>query len=604
MAAATVGASAVFNYVSNNPDVVLKLGNTILRAFSGMQDRKIIKKELEKQNEINQERLEILRKYCDSIEKLKEDEFFLNNAWPLTLPPRCFSAPQKNDKVVFRVILAQSPDKEYQNSIGNSVKNGLHSVITEVFSKFENRPIQFYLDSWKSNFNENNVSVDGLYQIMKMQPTLVVIPVLTDNGESLVIRTAFWGFGIDDENPTSMDFLKIPLGKVKREVSREYAKRWREFKSKFTEKQAQLDVNPTDDQNLKYLVMEEQFISKDVNIDDLERNTKIYSRYCTDDDRMFEDVTNYIVACIESVISFITDVYCYLEYESTPTMPYVLSSLKHASYLASVAQQVLPLYQKIFSFIEKSDNVNESENASFLNIECYPIEILTEKIKYLLDCSDMGFNGINSISCATRLIWDEELSKRFKKWFGNVPDKMMKEDVEIYLRDIVCKLDDCKEDGIKRFVENLSADVNKDSIIFSINSRHTIISEFQQFITLASFRIYQDTKQDTQGINWFIAYNVAESIVGKCENQKSKKLNFTPAMFLTYEKYRKDLIKIIEEALLHWKVIDKVSAISNEIVTKCIEDKTLAENIRKLADLLLAFGREEDKRTKEPNKEG
>lgn len=600
LAAAGVTAIKAVNFVINHQDLFLGIGNNLLRAFSEGQNRKTIKQHWDNRDKYDQQRLEIQKKYYESIGELEENKFFLNNAWPLTMPPKCFSTPLKNNnKVVFRVILAQSPDKEYQNSIGNSVKNSLHSSVSELFSGNEDRPIQFYFDSWKSDFNGNNNSIDGLYQVMKMQPTLVIIPVLSDRGETLIIRTAFWGFGINADNPTSMDFLRIPLGKVKREVSREFAKRWREFKSKFTDEQAQLDlddVNPTDEMNLKYLVMEEQFINKDVNTDDLERNTKIYRKYCTDDDRMYEDVTNYIVACIESVISFITDAYCYIEYGSSPTMPYVLSSLNHASYLASVAQQILPLYQNTFSFIV------ESNKTSFLkSIECYSIQVLSKKIKYLLDCSDMNFKGIDSSSCATRLIWDEELSKRLKKWFGKKPDNTMKQAVVEYLRPIICKLDDnCKVDGIDRFVDKLSIDVNKDSIIFSINSRHTIISEFQHFIALASYRIYEDTNQEKEGINWFTAYGIAEQIVSKCENKGSHKLNFTPAMFLTYEKYEEDLTRIIENTFIQWKVINsKVSAQNKKIVAECKKDVILIENIRKIADLLICYGREEGKHTKE-----
>lgn len=544
------------------------------------------KLELEKfkLQESKAEREEMQEKYYESQKLLAENTHFLQNAWPLLMPPNFMQILKKDGKVILRVILAESNDPNYQKAIGNSVRSKLNSIIAEVFAQFPDHPIGFYLDGWKTNFNGGNPSVDALYQIMKGQPTLVIIPVVTDQAETLVIRTAFWGFGVNAENPTDIDFMRIPLGRIKRDVCREYAKCWREFKRSFSSEQLSLNANPVDENNLGYLMQEEKFINKDTNFDDLEHKTTIYYNYNTDDPRIYDEVTNYIVASIESTISLITDIYYLVEYSSRPMTPYILSSLKHPSFLPSVSLQMLPLYNSCQKFI-----CGNNDDGTLVDIEGMSIHELVDKITYLMDISGLNPQNVGSRSCAIRLIWDENLSNYLKPWLGNCPNEDMIYIVTDYVNNILLNLDNtCDMASIQKFIYNLSCDVNKDKIVFAITSYHTHISQYQKFVELASYRLYSLFQCQTDGTNWLMAYNLADTIANKTQNKDSRKQNYTPAMFI---EHHQDEFKEFVYASLH-----KFGIKTNpEQVNLCVKDAILLENIRKMADLLVSFGQDEKK---------
>lgn len=550
-------------------------------------EKEKLKLEKLKLQENKLERENFQKQYYDSQKSLAKDMHFLQNAWPLLMPPDYMPIIKNGDKVIMRVILAESNDSDYQKTIGNSVRNKLNSIIAGVFSQFSDHPISFYLDGWKTNFNNGNPSVDALYQILKGQPTLVIIPVVSDNTETLIIRTAFWGFGVNADNPTDIDFMHIPLGRIKRDVCREYAKCWREYKRCLTENQLGLDINPVDEKNLHYLTKEEKLINKDVDFDDLEHKTTIFYNYNTVDPRIYDEVTNYIVAAIESTISLIADIYYQVEYKCKPMTPIILSSLEHPSFLPSVSLQMLPLYNTCQTLI-----CGDEDKDIFINIESMAMHELIDTIIYLMKFSGLNLQKVDARSCAIRLIWDENLSNLLKSWLVVYPDKDMKEQVIEYVNKILYQLDEtCSVDSIRNFIQNLSIDVNKNKIVFAIISHHTLIRQYQKFVELASYRLYSLFHCDTEGTNWLMAYNIADCITMKTQNKESKKQNYTPAMFI--EHYQNEFKEVVYENLQRFNI-----KVKPEMLDLCVKDGILLENIRKMTDLLISFDQEEKKQMK------
>lgn len=98
------------------------------------------------------------KKYYESQKNLATNAYFLENAWPLLMPPEYMPLRKNQEgKVVMRVILAESNDPNYQNTLGNSIKNRLNSIMTEIFSEFSSHPISFYFDGWKKIIMEERL---------------------------------------------------------------------------------------------------------------------------------------------------------------------------------------------------------------------------------------------------------------------------------------------------------------------------------------------------------------------------------------------------------------------------------------------------------------
>lgn len=518
------------------------------------------------------------KKYYESQKNLATNAYFLENAWPLLMPPEYMPLRKNQEgKVVMRVILAESNDPNYQNTLGNSIKNRLNSIMTEIFSEFSSHPISFYFDGWKKNHNGGTPSLDALYQILKGQPTLVIMPIISDHGETLLLRTAFWGIGTGGENPMCLDFLKIPLGRIERDVSREYAKQWRDFKRRITPEQLELNINSIDEENLKLLAIEEQFINKDMSMNDIEKRTVIHYKYNVGDRRLCEDVVDYLVASIEATISYISDIYYLVEYNVSAITPYILSTLKHPSYLPSVAQQILPLYEASRELIQI-----EGKKNTFIDVTQYSLNELLEKVTYLIKISGCNPKKMQPEYCAIRLIWDERFSELLQIWLGVHPSDYNIEVVTSYILKLMKELDETIWDaGVKNLVHKLSCDRNKDSIIFAIISRHTLIREFKQFVELASYRMYMNFKFDGRGINWLLAYKLADEIANVALD-KDKRLITTPSMYI--ENNKKDLANMLRALLTEFNLKFDIKKLE-----VCMKDGMLLENIRKMADLFLEF---------------
>lgn len=539
------------------------------------QKIQIEKQKLDQTREVREKEQQ---EFYEKQKQLSTNNYFLNNTWPLLMPPD-FMPLRKNQRgvIVMRVILAESNNENFQNTLGNCIKNRLHSILTEYFSENSEHPINFYFDGWKKDHGGGAPSLDALYQILRGQPTLVIMPIISDYGETLLLRTAFWGIGMAEESPMCIDFVKIPLGRIKRDVSREFAKQWRDFKRKIGNSINLNSFNTIDQKNLELLEQEESLIAKGIGISEIECRTDLYYNYQIDDRRLNEDTVSYLVSVTEAAISYISDIYYLIEYNEKPITPYILSTLQHPSYLPAVAQQILPLYKASSNIIDISGTKNQ-----FLDIESYSLPELTDRITYIMKVSKCCPRQIKIEYCALRLIWDEKLSEYLRSWLGVQRIQNSKiQAVAEYVYTLLVDIDSTIiKDSVYQFMCKLIEDINKESIIFAIVSRYALIKEFIQFAQKASYQIYLILKTEG-GINWLIAYKLADHIYNTILD--SNKL-LTTSMYI--ERSKKELIKVLLNILKELKLqYDKQN------IEICIGDGILLENLRRMADVFLEFNR-------------
>ncbi|MCX7922076.1 MAG: hypothetical protein N3B21_08715 [Clostridia bacterium] len=146
----------------------------------------------------------------DSLTKQAEWQYFLQQCWPLIVPPFVvrrealvkgtsqFSEDwlEGNDtRVALRVLVTKSTSDIYRKYVEDIVNEGLYQFINKNYSQQSGQPVIFYGGGWKSTHEGGGAANENLYYALKGLPTLIISPKVVH--ETLYFNVAFWGFGND-----------------------------------------------------------------------------------------------------------------------------------------------------------------------------------------------------------------------------------------------------------------------------------------------------------------------------------------------------------------------------------------------------------------------
>lgn len=87
--------------------------------------------------------------------------------------------------------------------VNNFAANGIHAVVSDIGSWREDAPI-------------NDASINYLFKGAKGQPTMVIMPVFTNNGTTVRLKVWSWGLGEELNYPVGFDFGWFDLDAIKR----------------------------------------------------------------------------------------------------------------------------------------------------------------------------------------------------------------------------------------------------------------------------------------------------------------------------------------------------------------------------------------------------
>lgn len=110
------------------------------------------------------------------------------------------SLPNNKQIVPLRVITAL---KDGTNDLSATLNANVSLFLANHFSANGEHAIISDIGAWKEDAPVNDASVNYLYEGLKGQPTLVVVPTFTDSGN--IVKLKLWSWGLGEE-------LQYPIG--------------------------------------------------------------------------------------------------------------------------------------------------------------------------------------------------------------------------------------------------------------------------------------------------------------------------------------------------------------------------------------------------------
>lgn len=89
--------------------------------------------------------------------------------------------------------------------VNHFAANGIHAVVSDI-------------GSWKDDAPINDASINYLFQGAKGQPTLVIMPLYTNGGNTVRLKVWSWGLGEDLPYPKGFDYGWYDIKAIKRQV--------------------------------------------------------------------------------------------------------------------------------------------------------------------------------------------------------------------------------------------------------------------------------------------------------------------------------------------------------------------------------------------------
>lgn len=192
--------------------------------------------------------------------------------------------------------------------------NGIHAAISDI-------------GSWKEEAPINDASINYLFKGAKGLPTMVIMPVYTDNGSTVRLKVWSWGLGEELNYPVGFDFGWFNIDAIKRQVLYSEIKKFRDILDK-----TGLSLPPeqrkltTDIKKLSVFEKYEAEINED-DFDNLLGLFEIPDEIKTNVDRKSNEIISSIFSCLAGMHA---DSYHLSQYGTLPILPSLLGEMKGA----------------------------------------------------------------------------------------------------------------------------------------------------------------------------------------------------------------------------------------------------------------------------------
>lgn len=196
--------------------------------------------------------------------------------------------------------------------VNNFAANGIHAVVSDIGSWREDAPI-------------NDASINYLFKGAKGQPTMVIMPVFTNNGSTVRLKVWSWGLGEELNYPVGFDFGWFNLDTIKRQVLYTEIKSFKKILDK-----TELTLPPeakklsTDIKKLSIFEKIEDSISEE-EFDSLLTLMDLPDEIKANVERKTNDIISSIFSCLAAMHA---DSYHLSQYGTLPLLPYKLHEIK------------------------------------------------------------------------------------------------------------------------------------------------------------------------------------------------------------------------------------------------------------------------------------
>lgn len=230
--------------------------------------------------------------------------------------------PNNRDIVPLRIITALK-DNTHSSAmsingdlsmflVNNFAANGIHAVVSDIGSWREDAPI-------------NDASINYLFKGAKGQPTMVIMPVFTNNGSTVRLKVWSWGLGEELNYPVGFDFGWFNIDAIKRQVLYTEIKSFKEVLDK-----TELTLPPeakklsTDIKKLAIFEKVEHSVSEE-EFDTLLVLLDLPEEIKSQVERKINEIISSIFSCLAAMHA---DSYHLSQYGTLPILPSILNEIK------------------------------------------------------------------------------------------------------------------------------------------------------------------------------------------------------------------------------------------------------------------------------------
>lgn len=125
------------------------------------------------------------------------------------------SLPNNKQIVPLRVITAL---KDGTNDISATLNANVSLFLANHFSANSEHAIISDIGAWKEDVPVNDASVNYLFEGLKGQPTLVVVPTFTDSGNIVKLKLWSWGLGEELQYPIGLNVGWFDVDTIRRQA--------------------------------------------------------------------------------------------------------------------------------------------------------------------------------------------------------------------------------------------------------------------------------------------------------------------------------------------------------------------------------------------------
>ena len=263
--------------------------------------------------------------------------------------------------------------------INNFAANGIHAVVSDI-------------GSWRDDAPINDASINYLFKGAKGQPTMVIMPVYTNNGSTIRLKVWSWGLGEEISYPIGFDFGWFNLDSIKRKVLYSEIKSFKNILEK-----TGLSLPPEAkklDTDIKKLSVFEKFESSvsEEEFDNLLGFFSLPDEIKANVERKTNEITSSIFYCLAGMHA---DSYHISQYGTLPMLPSLLSNIKGIDMMIPIVRDyymALANAKLIEGVITPEQAINIEltigEQAKLLGCDDEKIKPLVENLEFLIKKSE------------------------------------------------------------------------------------------------------------------------------------------------------------------------------------------------------------------------
>lgn len=253
--------------------------------------------------------------------------------------------------------------------VNNFAANGIHAVVSDI-------------GSWRDDAPINDASINYLFKGAKGQPTMVIMPVYTNNGATVRIKVWSWGLGEELNYPVGFDFGWFNLDAIKRQVLYSEVKAFRSILEK-TELTLPPDSKKLNTSIKKASMFEkvETAISED-EFDNLLSLLELPEEIQSNVERKTNEITSSIFSCLAAMHA---DSYHLSQYGTLPLLPYKLHEMKGVKFM-------LPFIRDYYLAMLNAKTIEGVITAT----DAANLELQIIKEMQLLDCNPTMYEDVIS----------------------------------------------------------------------------------------------------------------------------------------------------------------------------------------------------------------